>query len=161
MGDHALRRPLREPRSASLGSRLRIRLNLMEGWLYAHTKGRVGGKIAGQPVLLLTTTGRRTGRPRRTPVQYQSLRDGVFLVAAGGGSSLAPAWWHNLQADPHASVQIGGARYSARASTLSHEERDEVWPRLCERNGGLLRAQKRAGRELPIVRVRLAAHAGD
>jgi len=117
-------------------------------WIYARTRGRVGGRR----VLLLTTTGRRSGLPRRTPVQYERVDGDPVLVAAAGGAPRPPAWFHNLQADPAVTVQIGGRVARARAVVA---ERPALWAELCERNPRLEAVQRKAGRELPLVRLRL------
>ena len=109
--------------------------------------------MGGHPVLLLTTTGQRSGRPRRTPVQYELIDGDLILVAAAGGAPEPPAWWRNLEADPTVTVQLGGTAHTARAVTVGPAERRELWPRLCKRNRALERVQRRAGRELPLVRV--------
>src|SRR5512140_3527392 len=81
--------------------------------------GRLGGRIAGMPVLLLTTTGRRTGRPRTTPLTF--FRDGpeLVVIASNGGSDRAPSWSLNLRATPAASVRIGGEQLSVVARVAS------------------------------------------
>lgn len=76
-------------------------------WLYRKTGGRVLGRVGGQPVLLLTTIGRRTGVPRTTPVQFMRSGARMVVVAANGGAPVAPAWLGNLVATPRASVLVG------------------------------------------------------
>lgn len=157
-----LLRLLREPRRRAPGPlrhRAAIHFNRVHAHTYARTRGRLGGRMGGHPVLLLTTVGRRSGTPRRTPVQYERIDGDLVLVAAAGGSPEPPAWWRNLEAHPAVTVQIGGDVRPMRASTVGAEERRELWPRLCARNRLLERVQRRAGRELPLVR--LAAPAGD
>ena len=106
-------------------------------------------------MLLLTTTGRRSGHPRRTPVQYQALDGELFLVAAAGGAPRPPAWWHNVEAEPRVTVQLGADRRGAVAETLPAAERARAWPLLCAGNRYLSRVQTKAGRTLPVVRLRL------
>ena len=147
-----LLRLLRAPRSrppAPLRRRAAVHLNHAHAWAYTRTRGRMGGRS----VLLLTTVGRRSGTPRRTPVQYERIDGDLVLVAAAGGSAEPPAWWRNLEADPAVTVQIGGDVLPMRAITVDTDERRELWPRLCERNRLLERVQRRAGRELPLVRL--------
>jgi deazaflavin-dependent oxidoreductase (nitroreductase family) len=138
-----------------LGSRLRIRLNHLHAWAYATTGGRAGGSIAGHRVLLLTTTGRRTGRARRTPVQFETLVGDLFVIASAAGAPRPPAWWRNIQADPRVTVRIGRHEHGAVAQTVDYAERGRVWPALCERNRHLAPIQRKARRELPVVRLEL------
>jgi hypothetical protein len=86
---------------------MRVHLNHAHAWLYARSVGRLGGSVGGHRVLLLSTTGRRSGRERRTPVQYEQLDNELVVVAAGGGSPSPPAWWLNLEANPKVEIQLG------------------------------------------------------
>jgi len=121
------------------------------GGVYRASGGRLLGRVAGMPVLLLTTTGRESGRPRTATLTY--FRDGGDLVVIGsfGGSDLPPAWWLNLQRDPRGSVLIGGttSRVTARAAT--GEEHDRLWPLVTETYPGYARYQTRTARSIPIV----------
>jgi deazaflavin-dependent oxidoreductase (nitroreductase family) len=109
--------------------------------------------MGGHPVLLLTTVGRRSGVARRTPVQYERIDGDLILVAAAGGAPEPPAWWRNLTAEPAVTVQLGAWVEAMLASPVGPDERRDLWPRLCERNRQLERVQRRAGRELPLVRL--------
>ena len=109
--------------------------------------------MGGHPVLLLTTTGRRSGRARRTPMQFDVVDGDPVVVAAARGAATPPAWWLNLEADPDVTVQIGRHAWNARAITVTGEERRRLWPRICARNPQLDALQRKAGRELPLVRL--------
>ena len=137
-----------------------MRLNRVHARVYELTRGRLGGSMGGHPVLLLTTVGRHTGRPRRTPVQYERLDGDLFVVAAGGGAPRPPGWWHNLESTAEVTVQIRGERRRALALTLDPGHRAEIWPRLCARNRHLEPLQRRAGREFPVVQLVPAAPGG-
>jgi deazaflavin-dependent oxidoreductase (nitroreductase family) len=139
------------------GTRERLRRFLIRamsrthGLVYRASGGRLLGRVAGMPVLLLTTTGRLSGRPQTATLTY--LRDGgdLFVIGSFGGSDLAPAWWLNLQRDPRARVLIGGrtSRVTARAATA--EEHDRLWPLVTETYPGYAHYQKRTPRPIPIV----------
>lgn len=97
--------------------------------VYKATRGRRGLSPPGS-VLLLTTTGRKTGQPRRVPVLY--LKDGpnVWVVASNYGGERHPAWSANLLAHPEATVTVRGADRSVRARLASDDEKKALWPRL-------------------------------
>ncbi|MEO8967081.1 MAG: nitroreductase/quinone reductase family protein [Solirubrobacteraceae bacterium] len=130
---------------------VRVRMNHGHAWLYVHSAGRLGASVAGHRVLLLTTTGRHSGRTRRTPVQYEYINDELVVVAAGGGSPRPPAWWLNVEADPDVEVQIGADIWDVRAETAGPDRRAELWPALTAANPSIESAQAKAGRQLPVV----------
>ena len=118
---------------------------------YRISRGRVFDRIAGMPVLLLTTTGRNSGKLRTATLTY--FRDGGDLVVIGsfGGSDLPPAWWLNLQRDPQASVLIGGTTSKVTARAATAKEHDRLWPLVTTAHPGYARYQERAARPIPIV----------
>lgn len=120
-------------------------------WLYRRSGGRLLGKIGGQPVLLLTTTGRRSGRARTTPVQYRELDGALVLVAANGGSRREPQWYRNMVASPEVVVQRGSEALAVRAHEAGGNERDRLWSRLTAANRWLAGAERRAGRRFPVM----------
>jgi F420H(2)-dependent quinone reductase len=119
--------------------------------IYRLTRGREFGRVGGQSVLLLETTGRRSGRRHTTPVQY--LREGELLVvvAANAGTVRPPAWLLSLRADPRARVQIGTEPLDVIAREATDEEHTELWPRFTAVNGYLENAARKAGHRLPIL----------
>ena len=99
---------------------------------YRATEGKIGGRLMNSPVLLLLTTGRKSGKERTTPLLF--LRDGVnyIMVASNGGTAGDPAWWLNLQKDPEAIVEVGGRTLRVRAEEVKGEEKRRLWTRLVE-----------------------------
>ena len=99
-------------------------------WIYRRTNGRLGGKFGNAPVALLTTTGRKTGEPRVSPLLY--LREGnrVIFGASRGGSDKHPLWYLNLKANPKVSVQIKDEVLSLTARDADDAERAEYWPKM-------------------------------
>jgi deazaflavin-dependent oxidoreductase (nitroreductase family) len=119
--------------------------------IYRLTRGRVLGRVGGQPVLLLETAGRRTGQPRTTPVQYLADGDTFVVVASNAGAARPPAWYLNLRASPHAQVQVGERTIDVRAQEAAGQERAELWQRMTAANRYLERAARKAGRDLPVM----------
>jgi deazaflavin-dependent oxidoreductase (nitroreductase family) len=126
-------------------------ISRIHGGVYRMSRGRLLGRVAGMPVLLLTTTGRGSGTRRTATLTY--FRDGEDLVVIGsfGGSDLPPAWWLNLQGDPRASVLIGGTTSMVTARAATAEERDRLWPLVTTTHPGYARYQGRTTRLIPIV----------
>ncbi|MEU9055344.1 nitroreductase/quinone reductase family protein [Streptomyces sp. NPDC048384] len=115
-------------------------------------KGRVGGYFEGARLILLTTTGARTGRPHTTPVGY--LPDGadrVLVIASAGGAPSHPAWFHNLLANSQVTVESGAFTYEAQAVVLDGEERDEAFARAVEADPGWAEYQEKTRRVIPVV----------
>jgi deazaflavin-dependent oxidoreductase (nitroreductase family) len=125
--------------------------------VYRLTRGRLGSKIIGLPVTLLTTTGRKTGKARTVPVA--SFEDGgdVIVIASFGGSPTHPAWFNNLAANPSVTVQIGTSVYSARAEVVTGAERERLWKMVVAKAPNFGEYQKKTTREIPVVRLKRAA----
>src|SRR5579875_4228226 len=102
-------------------------------WLYRVSGGNIGGKfLQGAPVALLTTTGRKSGQPRVSPLLY--LRDGerVIVAASHGGREKNPMWYLNLKANPQVQVQIKKEVLNLSARDATEEERAQYWPQLAK-----------------------------
>ncbi|PKB63591.1 MAG: hypothetical protein BZY80_06575 [SAR202 cluster bacterium Io17-Chloro-G2] len=122
--------------------------------LYRMSRGRAGSRMQG-PVLLLTAVGRKTGRPRTTPLlyMYQGLNngDGWAVIGSYGGDPRHPQWWLNLKADPNASVQIRSHKVTVRAREATGEERDRLWLGFVDMFPGYLQYERRTSRRFPIA----------
>ena len=118
--------------------------------LYRLSGGRLMGKVNQAPVLLLTTTGRRSGQARTAPVVY--LSDGANLVVIGSnaGHSRAPAWSLNLQANPDAEVEIGRGRRPVRARVAEGEERAALWRKHNDQYSGFDEYEARTDRDIAL-----------
>lgn len=129
-------------------------LNAMTGAnvkLYRLSGGRLGGKVSGAPVLLLDHLGRKTGRPRTTPVLYMPDGDNLIVVASRAGSDVDPAWWLNLKANPATTVQVGSERRRVVARQATPEEKQRLWPRLVDAYSDYAVYQRRTAREIPVI----------
>jgi deazaflavin-dependent oxidoreductase (nitroreductase family) len=124
-------------------------------------RGRVGGHFENARLLLLTTTGARTGAPHTTPLGY--LPDGgdrVLVIASAGGAPRHPDWFRNLLAHPRATVESGAFTYEARAVVLAGEERDRAFARAVEADPGWAAYQERTERVIPVVALHEIAQDG-
>ncbi|MFV2178543.1 nitroreductase family deazaflavin-dependent oxidoreductase [Actinomadura sp. LOL_016] len=139
------------PKVMKVASRLHVEA-------YRVTNGRVGGTWRvgsalrrGVPICLLTTRGRRTGRPRTLPLLYMRDGDRVVIVASQGGLPKHPMWYLNLRADPRVVVRIGPDVRRMRARTADADERAALWPRLLEVYADYGDYQSWTDREIPVV----------
>jgi deazaflavin-dependent oxidoreductase (nitroreductase family) len=118
---------------------------------YVSTGGREGHIWQGVPTLLLTTKGKVSGQPRRTPLIYGRDGDRVFVVASYGGSDKPPSWYTNLEADPNVRVQIGDRVFDATARTASAEEKPLLWKTMTSIWPDYDKYQTRTSRVIPVV----------
>jgi deazaflavin-dependent oxidoreductase (nitroreductase family) len=123
----------------------------LHSWWYTMTNGRIGGRFGKAPVLLLTTTGRKTAKERVTPLMY--VRDGnVFaLMASNGGRPTHPAWYLNLLASPDATVQLGAVKRRVHAEQATPEQSEQLWPRFVAIYKGYAGYREKTSRTIPIV----------
>lgn len=122
--------------------------------LYRLTRGKFGGKIGSMPVLLLTTTGGKTGRTRTTALSYFEHDGGYVIIGSNGGFVTHPAWFHNLTRNPRAMVEINDRRSEVEAATAGPEKRPQLWARLMELAPGYQAYANKTRREIPIVTLR-------
>jgi deazaflavin-dependent oxidoreductase (nitroreductase family) len=121
-------------------------------WVYKKTDGRLGGKfLQGAPVALLTTTGRKTGEPRVSPLLYLREGDRVVLVASKAGAATNPMWYLNLKANPKVSVQIKDEVLHLTARDATEAERAQYWPRLLQIYSSFDDYQSWTDRVIPVV----------
>ncbi|MFF8290753.1 nitroreductase/quinone reductase family protein [Streptomyces sp. NPDC016309] len=114
--------------------------------------GRVGGWFEGARLVLLTTTGARSGKPHTTPVGYYHDGDGrILVIASAAGAPRHPAWYHNLLANPRVTVESGVFTYEADATVLRGEERDRAFARAVEADSGWADYQAKTSRVIPVV----------
>jgi deazaflavin-dependent oxidoreductase (nitroreductase family) len=118
---------------------------------YRESGGEEGHDWNGTSVLILTTTGQRSGQVRSTPLIYGKRGDDYLVVASKGGAPDHPAWYQNLTADPNVEVQVRDDRFPARARTATPPERDELWSIMTERWPAYDEYQTRTDREIPVV----------
>lgn len=113
--------------------------------------GKVGGPFAGASLLLLTTTGAKTGRTHTTPVVYASDGDRLVVFASKAGAPTNPAWYHNLVAHPTATVEVGADSFEVEAKVAEGEERARIWERQKQLMPGFADYEKKTSRVIPVV----------
>jgi deazaflavin-dependent oxidoreductase (nitroreductase family) len=141
---------------------VRLPLPLAHGFSRMHrgfvqlTGGRAGTKFRGEPLILLTTTGRKTGKDRTwplvgLPIDRGQPEKGWVIVGSNGGHDTHPAWYLNLQADPTATVQAGTVKTKVRARDATAPERAQFWPQFVELLDTYAEYQDATDREIPVV----------
>ncbi|ORB63364.1 nitroreductase family deazaflavin-dependent oxidoreductase [Mycolicibacterium tusciae] len=120
-------------------------------WVYRRTNGRVGARLLWFPAALVTTTGRKTGRPRTTPTLYLADGDRVILPASFGGRDSDPAWYLNIESNPEVRVQIRDRQFDLIARDATVEERKRYWPSLIKMYPPYRGYREAADRVIPMV----------
>lgn len=123
--------------------------------LFRATGGRIGSSMMGGKVLLLTTTGHKSGKARTVPVMQFEDGGRRFVIASNGGNPAHPAWFKNLQAKPEVGVQTRGERYQARAEVVGSDERARLWKKVTTEAPNFAAYEKKTGgREIPVVELK-------
>jgi deazaflavin-dependent oxidoreductase (nitroreductase family) len=128
-----------------------LRLLAAHQFIYELSGGRIGERLGRVPMLLLHTTGRKTGRPRTAALLYHRDRDHYVVVGSKGGSDKPPGWLLNLQAIPDVVVQVGTARFRAEARVASADERRRLWTEVTRLWPQYDRYQSQTRRAIPLV----------
>ena len=118
--------------------------------IYRATRGRLMNSVGRAPVLLLTTTGRRSGKQRTAPVVYLDDGERVIVIGSNAGNLNEPGWSHNLKANPDAEVEIRGKRRLVRARVAEGDERAELWRRMNEQYAGFDDYERRTSRNIAV-----------
>ena len=114
--------------------------------------GKVGGQFEGAPLLLLHSTGAKSGQERIHPMMYQDLDDGAIAVfASKAGAPTNPAWFHNVVAHPDASIEIGTDTRAVRARVVDGDERRQIWEAQKAAYPGFAEYEAKTDREIPVV----------
>jgi deazaflavin-dependent oxidoreductase (nitroreductase family) len=129
------------------------RKNWNEGIIeeFRTNNGKVGGRFANIPILLLHHTGARTGTIRVNPLAYQPDGDRFVVFASKGGAPTNPDWYHNLRVNPEATVEVGTETIPVRARVTEGEERERIWSRAKVAIPGFGAYEERTPREIPVI----------
>jgi len=120
-------------------------------FLYKASGGRIGGRFKAAPVLLLTTTGRKTGKRRTTPLLYGEDAGRYVVVASVGGAPKHPAWYLNLGGTGETTIQVDGRKLAVNAETALAAERARLWTLMTQLYPGYDAYQTKTSREIPVV----------
>jgi deazaflavin-dependent oxidoreductase (nitroreductase family) len=125
--------------------------------LRAHDGRATSGPFLGRDVLILTTTGAKSGELRENPLVY--MRDGgdYVVIASKGGAPSHPAWYHNLVSNPTVKVEVLGRQFPARARVAAEDEHDKLYAKHAEKSPAFLEYQKRTSRKIPVIVLEPAA----
>ena len=116
-------------------------------------EGRVGGPFEGAPVLLLTTTGAKTGQTRVNPMMYLAEDGNVYVFASKAGAPNNPDWYHNLVANPTVGVEMGTERFDATARVITGPERDRIYAKQAKAYPGFAEYEEKTDRVIPVVAI--------
>jgi deazaflavin-dependent oxidoreductase (nitroreductase family) len=118
--------------------------------------GKVGGQFEGADLLLLTSTGAKSGAPRLAPLAYLPIEGKTIIIGSYAGADIDPAWVHNLRADPRAHVEVGTTDYDVFARELPPAERDEMFPKITAVAPGFADYQAKTSRIIPLFELQPA-----
>jgi deazaflavin-dependent oxidoreductase (nitroreductase family) len=113
--------------------------------------GQVGGQFAGAPLLLLHTTGAKTGQERVNPVMYQAVGDGYAVFASKGGAPDHPDWYHNLVANPRVRAEIGTETVDFTAHVADPQTREAIWTEQKSAYPGFAEYEQKTTRQIPVI----------
>jgi len=129
-------------------------MSATHAFTYRLSGGRLGGSFGKAPVLLLKTTGRKSGKTRETPLMHIKDGDTYTLMASNGGRDTHPAWYWNLLTDPNASIRLGAVEQAVRAEPASPEQASQLWPKFVGMYKSYEGYRKKSARQIPIVLLR-------
>lgn len=112
-----------------------------------------GRRADDRPMLLLTTTGARSGQPRTSPMMYATLSGRMVLIASNMGAPRHPDWYHNLVTNPTVTIEVAGEEWTGRAMTVTGDERERLWAELLEGYPFFAEHQAKTGRQIPLIAV--------
>ena len=113
--------------------------------------GKVGGPMANMPLLLLHTTGAKSGQPRVNPLAYIPDSDRLVVAASKAGAPTNPDWYYNIAASPDVKVEVGADSFSAHATIVDEPERTELFAKMAARNPGFAEYERKTTRVIPVI----------
>ena len=141
-----------EVKRGNAKDRMGLLVNSIHRTLFNASKGRVAGKLIGMPALMLTTTGRKSGKKRQSMLTSPAEVNGSrVIVASWGGDDRYPLWFRNLQANPDVEVTMSGRTQRKRARVLEGAEYDEIWARVTKDFKNYADYQTKTSRKIPLI----------
>lgn len=119
--------------------------------LYRLTRGKLGGRMNGLPVLLLHTVGRKTGKHRVAPLGYFEHEGGIIVIGSNAGMNSHPGWYYNLTAHPQVSIQVKGEKHTVTTDVIGQEQHNLLWERLTRIAPAYKNYAQKTNREIPIL----------
>ncbi len=116
-------------------------------------KGKVGGMWEGRPLLLLTTTGAKSGQHRTNPVMYMREGDHLYVFASKGGAPTHPHWYHNLLAHPNVTVELADEKFNAIAKPVTAQARDHIYAKWAMMYPQFREYQEKTTRKIPVIEL--------
>jgi deazaflavin-dependent oxidoreductase (nitroreductase family) len=118
---------------------------------FRNNGGQVTGMFENAPLVLITTTGAKSGKRRTTPIVHTTDGDNVVIIASKGGAPTSPDWYHNLVANPEVTVELANETFEARARVAQGDERERLWRAQADRMPNFDEYQKATTRQIPVV----------
>lgn len=118
---------------------------------FRSNRARSGGPFEGRPLLLLTTTGAKSGQHRTTPMMYVPDGDRLLVIASNAGAQAHPDWYYNLVAHPEVTVEVGTETYDATAAVTQGAERDQLWTSIVDKYPFFTEHQAKITRQIPVI----------
>lgn len=146
-----------KPTGTGLGHTITTSMSAFHVWLYRLTGGKIGGRMFNAPIVLLTTTGHKSGQQRTIPLLYLKTGDSYALVGSYAGADKPPAWLTNIIKTPAAQIQIGANVMRVNASIATPQKKAELWPKLVALYPDYQVYQDRTSRDIPVVLLTRAA----
>jgi deazaflavin-dependent oxidoreductase (nitroreductase family) len=114
-------------------------------------KGKVGGHFENSSLLLLHTTGAKSGKSRINPVMYLEDKNRILIFASKAGGPSNPDWYHNLVANPELTIELGSEEFHVTATIVEEPERTELYGKMAGLNSGFAEYEKKTNRKIPVV----------
>ena len=122
-------------------------------FIYRYSRGKIGGKLAGNHILLLNTVGRKSGAPHTTPLVYVRDGDTYVIIASNGGASHHPSWYYNLKAQPETVIEVMGDIITVHGEEVSGAQRADLWQRIIADHRQFADYQQKTARTIPLFRL--------